>query len=173
MSQVDATWPLDGRVIGIVTGPATGVSGVHQVREAVLDAGLVPLIIAPAGGVLGTGGDPVAVQRTFATARSVEFDALVFAGVPGAGADAYGARDAKAGAPGPAVSDPRVLTLLTEAYRHGKALAGWDGAEALFEAAGISVGEPGVIIADGAQALPQLLEVLAAHRVWDRFPAVT
>ncbi|MFC9583631.1 catalase [Streptomyces yangpuensis] len=173
LSQVGATWPLDGRVIGIVTGPATDVSGVQQVREAVLDAGLVPLIIAPAGGVLGTGGDPIPVQRTFATARSVEFDALVFAGVPGAGADAYGARDAKAGAPGPAVSDPRVLTLLTEAYRHGKALAGWDGAEALFEAAGISVGEPGVIISDGAQALPQLLELLAAHRVWERFPAAT
>ncbi|WP_030964435.1 catalase [Streptomyces sp. NRRL S-378] len=173
LSQIGATWPLDGRVIGIVTGPATDVSGVQQVREAVLDAGLVPLIIAPAGGVLGTGGDPIPVQRTFATARSVEFDALVFAGVPGAGADAYGARDAKAGAPGPAVSDPRVLTLLTEAYRHGKALAGWDGAEALFEAAGISVGEPGVIISDGAQALPQLLELLAAHRVWERFPAAT
>ncbi|KOU98077.1 MULTISPECIES: catalase, partial [unclassified Streptomyces] len=173
LSQVGATWPLDGRVIGIVTGPATDMSGVQQLREAVLDAGLVPLIIAPAGGVLGTGGDSIPVQRTFATARSVEFDALVFAGVPGSGADAYGARDAKAAAPGPAVSDPRVLTLLTEAYRHGKALAGWGGAETLFEAAGISVGEPGVIITGSAQALPQLLELLAAHRVWERFPAAT
>ncbi|MFD3549197.1 catalase [Streptomyces sp. NPDC058655] len=174
LSQVGATWPLDGRVIGIVTDQAIDTAGVRAVREAVLDAGMVPLIVAPAGGVLGTGGDPVTVQRTFATARSVEFDALVFAGAPQAGADAYGARDAKAGSPGSpgsAVGDPRVLALLTEAYRHGKALAGWDGAEALFEAAGISAGEPGVILSDGAQALPQLLELLAAHRVWERFPA--
>ncbi|MFG2749500.1 catalase [Streptomyces xanthophaeus] len=171
LSQVGRTWPVDGRVIGIVTGQAIDMAAVREIREAVLDAGMVPLVIAPAGGVLGAGGDPVTVQRTFATARSVEFDALVFAGLPGAGADAYGARDAKAGDPRPAVSDPRVMALLAEAYRHGKAVAGWGGAEALFEAAGISVGEPGVVVTDGAQALPQLLELLAAHRVWERFPA--
>ncbi|MFF2567370.1 catalase [Streptomyces sp. NPDC058084] len=171
LSQVGATWPLDGRVVGIVTDQAVDTTGVRAVREAVLDAGMVPLVVAAAGGVLGKGGDPVTVQRTFATARSVEFDALVFLGAPQAGADAYGARDAKAGAPGQAIGDPRVLTLLTEAYRHGKALAGWDGAEALFEAAGISAGEPGVILSDGPQAVPQLLELLATHRVWERFPA--
>ncbi|MGW2441336.1 catalase [Streptomyces goshikiensis] len=171
LSQVGDTWPLDGRVIGIVTGPATDMAGVREVREAVLDAGMVPLVIAPAGGVLGDGGDPVTVQRTLATARSVEFDALVFAGLPGAGADAYGARDAKAGDPRPGASDPRLMALLTEAYRHGKAVAGWGGAEALFEAVGISAGEPGVILTDSARALPQLLDLLTAHRVWERFPA--
>ncbi|MFD3547481.1 catalase [Streptomyces sp. NPDC058655] len=172
LSQIGRTWPLDGRVIGIVTGQALDLAGVREAREAVLDAGMVPLVVAPAGGVLGdAGGEPVTVQRTFATARSVEFDALVFAGVPGAGADAYGARDAKAGAPRAPVSDPRVLALLTEAYQHGKALAGWGGAEALFDAAGIPAGEPGVVVTDGAQGLAPLLELLAAHRVWERFPA--
>ncbi|MEV7442576.1 catalase [Streptomyces sp. NPDC091204] len=171
LSQIGRTWPLDGRVIGIVTDQAIDMTAVREVREAVLDAGMVPLIVAPAGGVLGGGGDPVTVQRTFATARSVEFDALVFAGMPAAAADAYGARDAKAGAPAPAASDPRVLALLTEAYRHGKALAAWSGGEALFEVAGISTGEPGVIVAGDARGLPQLMELLAAHRVWERFPA--
>ncbi|MFD9373526.1 catalase [Streptomyces sp. NPDC060020] len=171
LSQVGRTWPLDGRVIGIVTGQAMDMVGVNGVRQAILDAGMVPLVVAAAGGVLGTGDDTVTVQRTFATARSVEFDALIFAGVPGAGADAYGARDAKAGAPRPPVSDPRVLALLTEAYQHGKALIGLGGAEALFEAAGISVGEPGVAVTDGAQGMRQLMELLAAHRVWERFPA--
>ncbi|WP_030720794.1 catalase [Streptomyces sp. NRRL F-2580] len=171
LSQVGRTWPLDGRVIGIVTGQAMDMVGVNGVRQAILDAGMVPLVVAAAGGVLGTGDDTVTVQRTFATARSVEFDALVFAGVPGAGADAYGARDAKAGAPRPPVSDPRVLALLTEAYQHGKALIGLGGAEALFEAAGISVGEAGVVVSDGAQGMRQLMELLAAHRVWERFPA--
>ncbi|MFF8259122.1 catalase [Streptomyces virginiae] len=171
LSQIGRTWPVDGRTVGIVAGQAVDMAHIHEVRRAVLDAGMVPLVIAPAGGVLGGDGDPVTVQRTFATARSVEFDALVFAGAPAAGADAYGARDAKAAGPGPAVGDPRVLALLTEAYRHGKALAGWDGAEALFEAAGISVGEPGVIVTDSARGLPRLMELLAAHRVWERFPA--
>ncbi|MEU4358292.1 catalase [Streptomyces virginiae] len=171
LSQIGRTWPVDGRTVGIVAGQAVDMAHIHEVRRAVLDAGMVPLVIASAGGVLGADGDPVTVQRTFATARSVEFDALVFAGAPAAGADAYGARDAKAADPGPAVGDPRVLALLTEAYRHGKVLAGWDGAEALFEAAGISVGEPGVIVTDAAQGLPRLMELLAAHRVWERFPA--
>ncbi len=171
LSQIGRTWPLDGRTVGIVTGQAVDMAAVREVRQAVLDAGMVPLVIAPAGGVLGTDGDPVTVQRTFATARSVEFDALVFAGVPGAGADAYGARDAKAGAPGAAVGDPRVLALLAEAYRHGKALAGWGGAESLFEAAGISVGEPGVVVTDESAGLSPLMDLLAAHRVWERFPA--
>lgn len=40
-------------------------------------------------------GAPVTVQRTFATARSVEFDAILLAGAPAPGADATGARDAK------------------------------------------------------------------------------
>ncbi|MFD6344236.1 catalase [Streptomyces roseolus] len=173
LSQIGRTWPVDGRVVGIVTDPAGDVSGVREVREAVLDAGMVPLVVAPAGGVLSTGGDPITVQRTFATARSVEFDALVFVGVPGAGADAYGARDAKAADPRPAPSDPRVLALLTEGYRHGKALVGWGDAGTLFEAVGISVDEPGVILADAAPGLPRLMELLSAHRVWERFPAAT
>ncbi|MFH9736732.1 catalase [Streptomyces roseolus] len=173
LSQIGRTWPVDGRVVGIVTDPAGDVSGVREVREAVLDAGMVPLVVAPAGGVLSTSGDPITVQRTFATARSVEFDALVFVGVPGAGADAYGARDAKAADPRPAPSDPRVLALLTEGYRHGKALVGWGDAGALFEAVGISVDEPGVILADAAPGLPRLMELLSAHRVWERFPAAT
>ncbi|MFF4324451.1 catalase [Streptomyces sp. NPDC001568] len=170
LSQIGDTWPLDGRVVGIVAGQDIDMIGVRSVRQAILDAGMVPLVIAAAGGVLG-GAEPITVQRTFATARSVEFDALVFAGVPAAGADAYGARDAKAGAPRPPVSDPRVLALLTEAYQHGKALIGLGDAGALFEAAGITVGEPGVVVSDGAQGMCSLMELLAAHRVWERFPA--
>ncbi|TXS52328.1 catalase [Streptomyces sp. t39] len=170
LSQVGRTWPLDGRVVGIVADPSADLSGVGEIREAVLDAGMVPLVIAPAGGVLDADGAAVTVQRTFATARSVEFDALVFAGVPAAGADAYGARDAKAGYPRPATTDPRVLALLIEAYRHGKALAGWGGARTLFETAGIAADAPGVVVADDPGGVRPLMELLAAHRVWERCP---
>ncbi|MFJ3175960.1 catalase [Streptomyces roseus] len=174
LSQIGKSWPLDGRTVGIVTDATTDLAGVAEVRQAVLDAGMVPLVIAPTGGRLLGDGDPVTVQRTYAAARSVEFDALLLAGVPEAGADAYGARDAKAGNPRAAVGDPRVVALLAEAYQHGKAVGGWNGAERLFEAAGIHNGEAGVVIAtDGPDALRQLTALMGTHRVWARFPAPT
>ncbi|WP_328314737.1 catalase [Streptomyces sp. NBC_00442] len=171
LSQLGNTWPTDGRVIGIVADAAADLDGVRSVRRAVLDAGMVALVIAPTGGTLGSDDDPVAVQRTFATARSVEYDALLFAGSPEPGADAYGARDAKAGSPASTGSDPRVLLLLTEAYRHGKALGGWSDARGLFESAGIGADEPGIVLSDnGAAAVEKVRNALAEHRAWDRFP---
>ncbi|MFI1169062.1 hypothetical protein ACH4UM_37235 [Streptomyces sp. NPDC020801] len=57
---------------------------------------------------------------------------------PGMGGDLYGARDAKAGltaarqaTPGPA-GDPRPArepAVLSEAFRHGKAIGAWKGGE--------------------------------------------
>ncbi|GAA3389243.1 catalase [Streptomyces roseoviridis] len=171
LSQLGAAWPTDGRVVGIVADKAADLSGVRAARQAVLDAGMTPLVIAPAGGTLDGDGEPVTVQRTFATARSVEFDALLLAGAPAAGADAYGARDAKAGSPLAQGTDPRVLLLLTEAYRHGKAVGGWNGASALLQSAGIDPGGPGVITAEsGTAAVAATTEALARHRAWDRFP---
>ncbi|ORT57002.1 catalase [Streptomyces sp. CB03238] len=174
LSQIGETWPTDGRIIGIVADDNGELDGVRAVRQAVLDAGMVPLVIAPAGGQLGTDGDPVAVQRTFATARSVEFDALLVAGLPGHGADAYGARDARAAdAEQPtAATDPRVLLMVSEAFRHAKAIGGWAGAESVLEAAGVPAGATGVVTGDsGERVLAQVTELLGRHRVWDRFPA--
>ncbi|TKT04399.1 catalase [Streptomyces lasalocidi] len=174
LSQVGQTWPVDGRIVGIVAGPDGDLEGVRAVREAVLAADMVPLVIAPAGGKLGSGEEALTVQRTYATARSVEFDALLVAGVPGAGADAYGARDAKAGfgVGAPGVTDPRVGLLLSEAFRHGKAIGAWQGAEAVLEAAGVPADAPGVVLAgSGTDTLRQVVGLLGAHRVWERFPA--
>ncbi|CAM5293468.1 catalase [Streptomyces avidinii] len=171
LSQLGKDWPVDGRVVGIVADASSELDGVRTARQAILDAGMVPLVVAPAGGTLGRDGDPVAVQRTFATARSVEFDALLFVGAPEPGADAYGARDAKAGTPGRGGPDPRVALLLTEAYRHGKALGGWNGADRLFEAAGIGTDGPGIALGeDAAPVVEALVTALAGHRAWDRFP---
>ncbi|MFD3548217.1 catalase, partial [Streptomyces sp. NPDC058655] len=149
LSQIGGTWPTDGRVIGIVADADADLDGVRAARQAVLNASMVPLVIAPTGGTLGSGGDPITVQRTFGTARSVEFDALLLAGVPRAAADAYGARDAKAAtARPPQAPDPRVLLLLTEAYRHGKAIGGWNETGQLLESAGIAPDDPGITLAD-------------------------
>ncbi|MFF8729501.1 catalase [Streptomyces sp. NPDC015171] len=174
LSQVGRTWPTDGRNIGIITGPDGDLEGVEAVRQEVLNSRMVPLVIAPAAGTLGEGGRALAVQRTYATARSVEFDAILVAGAPGAGADTSGARDAKAALPasGQAALDPRVGLLLAEAFRHGKAIGATEGGEAALEAAGIPLDAPGVVTADGAaDALRHLVELLGTHRVWERFPS--
>ncbi|WP_037833472.1 catalase [Streptomyces sp. NRRL F-4474] len=176
LSQLGETWPTDGRVIGIVADAAADLDGVRRVRQKIRDTGMTPLVIAPTGGTLGgtpdgDSGEPLPVERTYATARSVEFDALLFSGAPGAAADALGARDAKAGTPVPQDPDPRVLLLLTEAYRHGKPLGGWNGADRLLAAAAVDSSAPGVALADDATgALDAVLATLTQHRAWDRFP---
>ncbi|GAA4078676.1 catalase CatB [Nonomuraea soli] len=168
LSQVGRTWPTEGRIVGIVAGP--DLDAVRTVRQAVLDGGMVPLIIAPTGGVLPGPGEPVTVQRTFAAARSVEFDAILVAGAPEPGADAQGARDAKAGVSG--TVDPRVALLLNEAYRHAKPLGGWGEAREAFTAAGIPATAPGVVTGESAaDVLEQVTGLLALHRVWERFPS--
>jgi catalase len=171
LSQVGKEWPTDGRMIGIVVDPAdpAGLDGVRVIRETILAASMVPLLIAATGGPLDEDSGLVA-QRTFLTARSVEFDALLLAGSPAPGADALPARDAKAGAPGGAV-DPRVILMIQECYRHAKAIGAWGNGRAALEAAGYTSG-PGIVLADEpAQILEKMARLLAAHRVWERFPA--
>ncbi|WP_030420497.1 catalase [Streptomyces sp. NRRL F-5065] len=174
LSQLGRSWPADGRVVGIVTGADGDLAGVRAVREAVLDAGMVPLVVAPAGGTLGAGAEALTVQRTYATARSVEFDAVLLAGTPGPGADAYTARDAKStpGPTGTAEVDPRVGLLLSEAFRHGKAIGVWAGGEAALAGAAVPADAPGVVVADsGTSALSRVAELMSVHRVWERFTA--
>ncbi|NJQ02697.1 catalase [Streptomyces zingiberis] len=176
LSQLGREWPAEGRIIGIVADGNSDLDAVRAVRQAVLDRSMVPLVVAPTGGTLGAGsGDPVTVQRTFAAARSVEFDALLLAGAPEPGDDAHGARDAKAGGGSGAPVDPRVALLAGEAFRHAKALGGWGDARRVTEAAGIDPAAPGVILADGPDGAVDVLDgvagLLTRHRVWDRFPA--
>ena len=171
--QADKVWPTAGRVIGIVADPTTDLVKLRTLRQAVLDGGMVPLVIAPTGGTLGEGSDAVAVQRTYANARSVEFDALILTSTPAPGADAYGARDAKAAATSPdrAAVDPRVVLMVGEAYRHAKAIGGWTEPGQSLEAAGYLYGAPGVVIGEEPQTvLEEMTALLARHRVWDRFP---
>lgn len=182
LSQLGKAWPLDGRVIGIVAGPYSDVKEVAAGRQAVLDAGMLPLVIAPVGGTLGAGKAAVTVQRTFATARSTEFDALLVAGAPGPVADAADGRDPKAArgkgtrgktrAPHSVGSDPRVLLLVTEMFRHAKAIGGFAGAEDVLAEAGISADATGIVAGtDAASTVEGLAQLLSEHRVWDRFPA--
>jgi catalase len=166
LSQVGGAWPADGRTLGIVVDPEDDEpGGLAALRKAVIDAGMVPLLIAPHGGTVYG----LAVQRTFATARSVEFDGLLLAGSPAPAPDALAARDAKAGAGSDAGTDPRVTLLVEECWRHAKAIGAWGAGRAVLEAAGCA-DATGVVTGDsGGEVFDELRDLVSGHRVWDRF----
>ena len=141
LSQVGKTWPVQGRIIGVVADDTSDLDQVQAAVKAIDGADCVPLVIAPHGGKLG---GVVPVSRTFLTARSVEFDAVLFA------------------TPAP---DPRARLLVDETLRHQKAVAAWGDGRALFE----GVAAPGVVSATGPEdAVSAVLELLGTHRVWER-----
>ncbi|MEV0674968.1 catalase [Actinosynnema sp. NPDC050436] len=157
LSQLGHTWPVAGRMVGIVVDAddPDGLDGVRAVRDALFAADVVPLVIAARGGELGHG---LVAQRTFATARSVEFDAVLLAAAPPPAPDAPLPRQAAA-----SPLDPRVELLVGEAYRHGKAVGAWGAGAA---AAGTG---PGVVTGDSpTDVAQQVLTLLGEHRVWDR-----
>ena len=156
LSQIGREWPTDGRQIGILVTEASDVAAVAEIQQAVFGAGMVPLVIAPTGGQLGD-GDPdrddddnaaaVAVSRTYRTQRSIEFDAVVVVDLP---------------------TDPHTDVLLSELFRHKKAIATLAplGQYADF---GITEATPGVVaVGSPGEVLNALTPLLAAHRAWDR-----
>jgi catalase len=157
LSQIPiAAGPIAGRVIGVVAGPGADLAGIGKLRTALAAQGAVVRVIAPVGGTLGKGARSVAVDRTFATTRSIEFDAVLVAG--GAGS----------------LADIKLTVLLQEAFRHAKVLGAWgDGAEAL-TTAGIDTTAPGILLGDTVVAAftKALVGAVGLHRVWDRAPLV-
>src|SRR5690349_16993462 len=53
LSQVGREWPGDGRTVGVVVDDGADLDGVRDLRKAVFAAGMVPLLIAPHGGMVG------------------------------------------------------------------------------------------------------------------------
>ena len=114
-------WPVAGRQVGIVIGVEFDTAEVQTLRTTLSAAGVVPLVVGPRGGVLGG----VTVQRSYAVAASVEFDAVVVASAVPPAPDAQPTVDAKADAASSG-ADPRVVKLLGELWRHAKAIGGTD-----------------------------------------------
>ena len=170
LSQVGKEWPTDGRQVGIVVGPDPDEKDLLAVVTAIDDAGMVPLVIAPSGGPVGASGKVVA-HRTYLTARSVEFDAVLVAGDTPAAPDARPGLDAKAGAPAPSGLDPRVHLLLGEVFRQAKAIGAWGPRSRSLSAAGLPEDAPGVVTGRSAAAVvEQVATLMKSHRVWERFP---
>jgi catalase len=148
--------PIAGRKIGIIADAGADLAGIANVRKAAAKLGATALVIAPAGGVLGSGARKETVDRTLLTTRSVEFDALVVAG----GTTPTG--------------DIKLTILLQEAFRHCKAMGAWGDGIAILEAAGITAGDLGVVTADtaGKPFTDRLAAAVGMHRAWDRAPDV-
>jgi catalase len=148
--------PIAGRKIGVIADAGSDLAGIAKLRRAAEKLGATVLVIAPVGGVLGEGANAQVVERTRATARSIEFDTIVIAA-------------------GTAPSnDIKQVILLQEAYHHSKALGAWGDGAAGLEAAGIPAGGPGVLVGStvGKPFIDELVAALGLHRVWDRAPAV-
>ena len=134
-----------------MAGPDADLAGIAAFRTAMEAAGAQVKVLAPVGGELGAGADQQVVERTYLTARSIEFDAVVVA--DGA----------------PKEKDIKAVVLLHEAFRQLKAFGTWgDGADVL-TAAGIDTSAPGVLGAGSGDALAaDLIAAMGLHRVWDR-----
>ena len=65
-----------------------------------------------------------------------------------------------------------MVLLLSEVFRHAKAIGGWGQAVSCLDGAGIPQDAAGIALGDGPEdVVAQLTGLLAAHRVWERFPA--
>ncbi|WP_165788362.1 hypothetical protein, partial [Arthrobacter glacialis] len=54
-------------------------------------------------------------------------------------------------------------------YRHAKAIGGWGGAGVALEAAGVAADAPGIVHGYPGEVVEGIGQLLAHHRVWDRF----
>jgi catalase len=144
--------PIVGRKIGIIADAGSDLAGIAKLVKATAALGVTALVIAPVGGVLKSGRRSVTVDRTLATTRSIEFDALVIA----AGTT-----------PTP---DIKLVVLLQEAFRHCKAIAAWGDGVALLKVARIPAKGPGLAVAENAdkEFVANLAVALGLHRAWDR-----
>ncbi len=169
LSQVGTPFPVDGRKLGIVVDEGSDMDSVAAMVEAARSSNLVPFVIAPRGGTIG---DLVA-DRTYATARSFEYDALVLAGAAAPAADAVPSLDARGGDPASAgaSADPRIPLIVGEVWRHCKVLGvlGEPAARVLASAGVPSDGAGVVVEQDPAEMVASVVALLSLHRVWDRF----
>jgi catalase len=129
---------------------------------------MLPLVIAPHGGELGS----LTVDRALLTTRSFEYDAVIVTGPMPPAPDATPSRDAKTMPAAAVAVDPRVKLMLEEMFRHCKAIAALPAGAEVLTAAGIPGDAIGVVTGDSADAVVGALRALVQkHRLWERFPA--
>jgi catalase len=149
---VNTPGPIAGRKIGVIADGKSDLAGIAKLREAAEREGALVLVIAANGGELRRGQRTEIVERTFATARSVEFDAVLVSNRT------------------EPTTNIRATILLQEAYRHCKALGAWGTGVQTLLGAGIDSAAPGIVIADGVNRAfsKEVVNLIGLHRVWDR-----
>jgi catalase len=157
LSQIVTTpGPVAGRKIAVIADAGSDLAGIATLTKTLQRQGVEVLVTAPVGGTLKSGRRSIVVERTFATARSIEFDAvLVAAGTT-------------------PTTDIKLVVLLQEAYRHCKPLGAWGDGVSLLDGAGIERGAVGVLVGSGTDKSfsADLVAALGLHRVWERAAAV-
>ncbi|KFU76919.1 catalase [Amycolatopsis lurida] len=153
LSQIPAgPGPIAGRIIGVVATSGADLGGIGKLRRTVEAQGAILRVLAPVGGTVKRGRGQQPVARTFLTARSIEFDAVVVAG----------------GTAG--LHDIKLTILLQEMFRHCKVIGAWGDGRQVLTDAGIDVDAPGIVLADEV-AKPfsaELVSSVGLHRVWER-----
>jgi catalase len=144
--------PVAGRKVAVIADAGSDLAGIAALIKTLDKLGVEVLVTAAVGGKLKSGRRSLVVKRTFDTARSIEFDAVIVA----AGTT-----------PTP---DIKLVVLLQEAFRHCKPLGAWGDGVSLLDAASIDRDAPGVQIASAADKdfSGELVTALGLHRVWDR-----
>lgn len=144
--------PVAGRKVAVIADDGSDLAGIAALTKSLDKLGVEVLVTAPHGGKLKSGRRALAVQRTFDTARSIEFDAVLIA----AGTTP--------------TADIKLVVLLQEAFRHCKPLGAWGDGVSVLDAASIERNAPGVLLASDADSKfsGELVAALGLHRVWDR-----
>ena len=146
-------FPVAGRVLGVVVGDSADAGDVIDAMDRAEAVGVSVRLVAPTGAPVDIAGTAVPPDRTYATTRSTDYDAIVF--VAGPEADL----------------DPRVVLMAEEAYRHGKALAFVGGATATD--LGVEEDEGAVTAESITAAIEAVLAAMTSHRVWSRLEPPT
>jgi catalase len=147
--------PVAGRVVGILASDGVDGPGLRSLVKAITAAGAVAQVIAPHGGSIAGKDGAVDVDKSAMTTQSVEYDALVVAGGPGA---------ADVG------TDPYAALNLGEAFRHYKPIAAWGEGRDVLAACGIARDGEGIVTgATASRAFAnELIEAMGWHRHWGR-----
>ncbi len=146
---------IAGRVIGILCADGVDATGVTLVKKALEAESATVVVIGPHGGELRGSKGSLAVDKSALTTQSVEYDALIVAGGPGA--EVVG-------------SDPCTAVNLGEAFRHCKTIAAWGEGRAVLESCGVDEGTEGVVTSPRAtrEFANHVITAIAAHRHWNR-----
>lgn len=151
--------PVAASKVAILVADGVCGTSVGKIKDALQEAGVFSLVLAPRAGVVKTReGEELMVDDTLEGMPSVLVDAVL---VP--------------------TGDDNISTLteegkakhyLMQAFKHLKAIALQEDGKQVFDAANL-MEDKGVLLAnDPQQLVADLLEAMKQHRVWDREPNV-